>query len=205
MVRILTKLSIKTVIDLPGVGENLQDQPNTELIFTGNVNVTGYTTYATFGTADDSFGLDRAALTDATAANLTQYDQAIASASNAGLNATAIEQVLRIQHDQMFTKNVTIGETVTLSALGYIGTAHWPLLPFSRGSIHLGAVGEINRPVIDLQYFLVDFDMAQQVAIGKQAHAFWYSTPMGAYITGNVSADPGSDAEWVEYIERSCG
>lgn len=201
MLRILTTLGIDTVIDLPGVGDNLQEQPNTNLIFTAKLNVTGYATYATFGTADDIFGSDRAALADATAANLTKYAQAVVSASNVGLNATATEQVLRVQHDLVFSKNVTIGETITLSAPGLVATAHWLLLPFSRGSVHLGRVGEINSPVIDPRYFLVDFDMALQVAIGKQAQEFWRSR---GYITSNYSADPASDAEWVEYIEHLC-
>lgn len=203
--RILAKLNVETVIDLPGVGENLQEQPNSVLGFSSNLSVTGYPTYATFGTADDIFGPYRAGLADETAANLTHYARKIASASGAGLNATAIEQVLRIQHDLMFAKNVTIGETVTVSASGgFFATAHWLLLPFSRGSVHLDAVGDINRPVIDPRYFLVDFDLTLQIAIGKQAHAFWHSAPMSGYITGNFTADPASNEEWAAYIRNSC-
>lgn len=200
----LSDLGIDTIINLPGVGENLQEQPNSDLLFTANFTVAGIAPYATFGTADDIFGSERSALADQTRGNLTQYAQAIASASNTGLNTTAIEQVLRVQHDLMFTKNVTISETITLSILGYFLSAHWLLLPFSRGSVHLRGCDQINNPAIDPRYFLIDFDMTQQVRIGQQAQKFWQSPPMSEYITGDVLGAFTSDEEWVEFIENSC-
>lgn len=204
MTSVLSDLGIETIIDLPGVGENLQEQPNTALVFTGSVNVTGYPPYVTFATADDIFGQERSAFAEATKSNLTEYAQAIASASDAGLNASAIEHVLQIQHDLMFTKNVTIGETITLGIGEEFLTSHWLLLPFSRGSVHLRASDQVNNPEIDPRYFLIDFDMEQQIGIGKQARKFWQSSPMSNYITGNVSGVPASDAEWVDFIESSC-
>lgn len=204
MTSILSNLGIETIIDLPGVGENLQEQPNTALIFTGNLNVTGYPPYATFATADDIFGTERSAFAEATKSNLTEYAQAIASASNVGLNVSAIKQVLQIQHDLMFTKNVTIGETVTLAIGEDFVTSHWLLMPFSRGSVHLRASYQKNTPAIDPGYFLIDFDMTQQIGIGQQAQKFWHSSPMSQYITGNVTGIPASKEEWVDFIKNSC-
>jgi choline dehydrogenase len=54
----LKGLGIETRIDLPGVGENLQDQPNVPLLYTGTLNVSGYSPYATFVTASQLFGDD---------------------------------------------------------------------------------------------------------------------------------------------------
>jgi choline dehydrogenase len=54
----LQQLGIKMRIDLPGVGENLQDQPNVPLLYTGNLNVSGTAPYATFLTAAQLFGQD---------------------------------------------------------------------------------------------------------------------------------------------------
>lgn len=204
MISVLSGLGIDIVVDLPGVGENLQEQPNTALYFTSNVSTADYAPYATFATADDIFGPDKTVLADETGQNLLEYAHAIASASSAGLNSTAIEQILRIQHDLIFNKNVTIGETVTLAVGGYLLTAHWLLLPFSRGSVHLRAVDQVSHPAIDPRYFLIDFDMTQQVGIGHQAQKFWQSPPMSDYLTGNVSGIPASDEDWVEYIETSC-
>lgn len=201
---VLSNLGIDTMIDLPGVGENLQEQPNTNLFFTSSLNVSEIVPYATFATADDIFGAERSAMAEATKGNLTEYARAIASASNTGLNTTAIEQVLQIQHDLMFTKNVTISETIVIAALGFLVTTHWEVSPFSRGSVHLAAKGQINTPVIDPRYFLIDFDMTQQIKIGDQAREFWQSAPMSDYITGNVSGVPASDEQWAQYIQSSC-
>ncbi|KAJ4391528.1 hypothetical protein N0V93_005146 [Gnomoniopsis smithogilvyi] len=200
---VLSELGIDIVVDLPGVGENLQEQPNTALVFTANLDTAGYAPYATFATADDVFGSEKLALADVTKGSLKGYAQTIAAASNAGLNTTAIEQILRIQHDLIFNQNVTIGETITLAAGGYFVTSHWLLLPFSRGSVHLRASDEANLPVIDPRYFLIDFDMTQQVGIGHQAQKFWQSSPMSDYLTGNVSGIPASDVDWVKFIEGS--
>ncbi|KAK7728748.1 hypothetical protein SLS53_009376 [Cytospora paraplurivora] len=54
--QILESLGVDTIIDLAGVGENLQEQPNNDILFSGALNVTGSTTYATFGTAEDIYG-----------------------------------------------------------------------------------------------------------------------------------------------------
>lgn len=141
-----------------------------------------------------------------TEAKLGGYATAVATASNSSLNTTALEQVYRVQHDLMFSKNITLGETLTIyfEDYGYFLSAYWLLFPFSRGSVHLSKASQTNKPVIDPRYFLVDFDMDQEVAIGKQAHTFWHTSPMGDYITVNVTADPTTDAEWVDYIANSC-
>lgn len=52
----LRGLGIETRIDLPGVGENLQDQANVPLLYTGNLNISGTSPYATFLMASQLFG-----------------------------------------------------------------------------------------------------------------------------------------------------
>ncbi|KAF7174640.1 hypothetical protein CNMCM6106_000224 [Aspergillus hiratsukae] len=54
----LKGLGIEPRIDLPGVGENLQDQANVPLLYTGTLNVSGSSPYATFVTASQLFGDD---------------------------------------------------------------------------------------------------------------------------------------------------
>lgn len=198
------------MIDLEGVGEHLQDQPNIAIYFYGTLNTSGYGTYTTFGTAADLFGANVSAVAASTEASLADYAQAVAAASSGGLNTTALEEIYRVQHDLMFAKNVTLGETLTtyFASYGFFLSSLWLLLPFSRGSVHLNqtknSTSQSSQPVIDPQYFLVDFDMEQEVAIGMQAHRFWHTSPMGDYITANVSADPATNAEWVEYITNAC-
>lgn len=193
-----------TIVDLPGVGENLQEQPNSNLVFEGKLNVTGYATYATFGNAEDLFGPEKVVVSDDVSAKLTMYAESTASGSRGGLDASAVERVLRLQHDLIFNKGVTIGETITASYSGSLLTAWWCLLPFSRGRVHLASLDEFNSPSIDPQYFLADIDMTTQIAIGKQAQSFWHTNPIAEVVTRNLTADPGSDDEWAEYIANTC-
>jgi choline dehydrogenase len=65
--------------------------------------------------------------------------------------------LLSIQHDLIFKKNVTMAEILVGSADILVMSNYWILLPFSRGSVHLGSVDEINTPVCDPRFFLVDF------------------------------------------------
>lgn len=203
--RVLQDLGIDTVIDLPGVGENLQEQPNSNILFSGTLNATGTgTTYATFGTAEDIFGSNKSVIAASTYENLPRYAQLIASASHNMVNVSALEQVFRIQYDLIFSKNVTISETLTDNTSGDFVSVWWCLLPFSRGSVHLGSVGQVDQPVIDPRYFLAEIDMAMQVAIGKQARTLWHTDPVDAYVVANLTADPTSDEDWAQYIANTC-
>jgi choline dehydrogenase len=166
--------------------------------------VTGYATYATFANADHLFGAEQAAVSSDVSSKLTAYAEYAASGSHGGLNASALEQILRIQHDLIFNKNVTIGETITASFSGYLLTAWWCLLPFSRGSVHLASIDSYDSPMIDPQYFVADIDLTTQVAIGKHAQSFWHSRPVADIAVRNLTADPASDEEWAEYITNTC-
>lgn len=202
--RILESLGVATIIDLAGVGENLQEQPNNDLLFSGALNVTGSTTYATFGTAEDIYGHNKSVIAASTNASLARYAKLVAAASHNGVNATALEKIYRIQHDLIFSKNVTISETLTYGSAGLLLSAWWSLLPFSRGSVHLGSVHQIDQPVIDPRFFLADIDLVTQIAIGKQAQVFWNTGSVGGYVLSNLTANPGTDEEWAQYIINSC-
>lgn len=203
--RILDSLGIDTVIDLPGFGENLQEQPNSNILYSGTLNATGNgTTYVTFGTAEDMFGSNKSMVAASTYENLPRYAQSVASASQYRVNVSALKQVFRIQHDLIFFKNVTISETLTDYTSEFFLSVWWCLLPFSRGSVHLGSVGQMDEPVIDPRYFLADIDMTMQIAIGKKARRFWKTDPVEAYVVANLTIDPTSDEEWAQFIASTC-
>lgn len=171
-------------------------------MYLGNLSVDGYATYGVFGTAADLFGASKSAWAASIKANLSQYAESIVSASNDGLNLTAVEKILAVQHDLIFHENVTIAEVIVSYSEGYFLGAFWPLLPFSRGSVHLGA--KDDRPVIDPRYFLADFDMAVNIALGEQVQRFWHTEPIGEYIYANVTAEPSTDEAWADFIAESC-
>ncbi|GAP89632.1 putative glucose oxidase [Rosellinia necatrix] len=207
---LLSKLGIKPKIDLPGVGEYLQEQPNTALVYSGTQNVSGFAPYATFSTAGDLFGDETPAIKASTSAQIPGWAEKVVAASNGAVKAANVEKLFRIQHDLIFEKNVTIGETLTAIFGGeFLVSAMWLLLPFSWGSVHLTSVDAINAPAIDPKYFLVDFDLDVQIGLGRTAQKFWNTEPVSDIVGARVSPTDddvplnATDEQWAGYISDS--
>ncbi|KAI1463290.1 putative GMC oxidoreductase [Daldinia caldariorum] len=196
---------IETRIDLPGVGEHLQDQPNVVLEYSSNVNLTGTAPYATFATAEDIFRERTSAVKEATHAKLSEWAQKVSDANNGAIGAHRIEKIFRIQHGLIFKENVTIAETLTSASGDILLSAFWPTLPFSRGSVHLKSV-EDNDPAIDPEYFLIDFDFAIQTELGRLSQDVWYTDPIRDVVVGylvpgdDVLPRNATDAQWATFI-----
>ncbi|KAI0446069.1 GMC oxidoreductase [Xylaria telfairii] len=203
---LLNNLGIETLIDLPGVGEYLQEQPNTVLIYNNAKNIAGFAPYATFSTAQDMFGDETSAIKASTSAQIPDWAKKVADASIGAVEAANVEKLLRIQHDLIFEKNVTIGESLTAMTQDYFITAYWLLLPFSWGSVHLTSVDAINAPAIDPKYFLIDFDLDVQIGLGRLAQRFWHTKPVGDLVgSGVMPTDDqlplnATDEQWSSYI-----
>lgn len=204
--RLLNKLGIDTKIDLPGVGEYLQEQPNTAVVYYSQENMTGSAPYATFSTAEDLFGDETSAIKASTLANLPAWAETVAAASNGAADATKVEKLFRIQHDLIFEKKVTLGETLTATYGGFLVSAMWLLLPFSWGSVHLTSADAINAPAIDPKYFLVDFDLTVQTGLGRTAQKLWHTKPLSDHVAGAVMPTEdvvplnATDEQWKRYI-----
>ncbi|KAI0527870.1 GMC oxidoreductase [Xylaria bambusicola] len=183
---LLSSLGIKTQIDLPGVGEYLQEQPNTAIGYTFSQNISGTAPYATFSTAKDMFGDEVSSIEATTSAQIPAWAEKVASASNGGVDVAKVEKLFRIQHDLIFKQNVTIGETLTAIYSGAVVSAWWLLLPFSWGSVHLTSAEAINAPAIDPRYFSVDFDLDVQIGLGRIAQEFWHTKPIGEFRGASV-------------------
>ncbi|KAF4201756.1 hypothetical protein CNMCM8927_001085 [Aspergillus lentulus] len=207
----LRGLGIETRIDLPGVGENMQDQPNVPLLYAGNLNISGTSPYATFVTASQLFGEDVEDIAAATLSSIPTWAESLASSSKSNLNRSAIQHILILQHALIFKSNVTIAEILTSASGTILLSAFWLLLPFSRGSVHLSSTDEkdINAPSIDPNFFQVDFDLQTEMAIGKLAQSFWEQesvkslspVPMpGRGLEGNAT-----DPQWTAFIKETFG
>ncbi|TRX94894.1 hypothetical protein FHL15_004355 [Xylaria flabelliformis] len=204
---LLKKLGIETLIDLPGVGEYLQEQPNTILLYSTAYNTSGSAPYATFSTAQDLFGSKTSAMKASTSAQIPDWAKKVVAASNGGVKEANVEKLLRTQHDLIFNKNVTIGESLTTISGGALISAMWLLLPFSWGSVHLTSVDAINTPAIDPRYFLVDFDLDVQIGLGRQAQRLWHTEPISNIVGDGLSPVGGAlpplnatDEQWTQYI-----
>lgn len=211
----LDKLGVKTKVDLPGVGENMIEQPLAAIGYSGDLpDTTGTTTpFGLFVNAQDVFGDQTSSIAASTRANLTDWAAQVSAANGGIVDADALLKVYEVQHDLIFKHNVTIGEILTVFAVlpGYTFTGNviWPLLPFSRGSVHLKSLDAINDPVIDPKYLLADFDLTTMTGVGRVAQSLFYQAPFGDLITGNVL--PGdsvlprnaTDEQWQSMLETT--
>lgn len=162
---LLASHNITTLVDLPGVGENLQDKPQAMLMYsaadssTNPFNITDVAPYVTFLNAHDLLGDSFAEVEAQTAASLPAWASTISAANN--VNASATETILRIQHDLIFALNSSFAEveTTIAAAAGFYVSVFWPTQPFSRGSVHIAPTTSANsslpEPEIDPKYLCV--------------------------------------------------
>ncbi|RFU80823.1 glucose oxidase [Trichoderma arundinaceum] len=208
---ILSKFDIDTVVDSPGVGENMIDQPNMALTYSTKGSFPGYAPYATFVNASSLFGSNVDSVAASTKDSLSRWAQQLSDDTGGALSAEAIEQWFQVQHDLIFQKDVTIAEILSTASGTTAISAYWDVLPFSRGSVHLSSANAINSPAINPRFVSVDFDLAVQVAIGRLSTVFW-STPLISAIV-DVEVNPNStvippnatDAQWESFTRNSIG
>jgi choline dehydrogenase len=185
---LLEKTGIKTIVDLPGVGENLVDQPNTSFMFKAREDLHGSNPFVSFQTAADLFGPDLESIATKTARDLGVWAKEVAALNPGGPSAAVLERKFRVQHDLIFKNNVTISEIFTSAHHGVVVSTAATLLPFSRGSIHILPGNDDHTmpdlPVIDTNFLSVEFDLETQVASGRLAARLSTTQPLADLATG---------------------
>ena len=202
---------VDVVVDLPGVGENLLDQPISIMAYQGNFVVEGYSPYSTFATAYDLFGNETENIAEESKNKIAEWAQQVVDGSRGALRSSSVEKLMRSQHDLIFSKNVTLSEVVLAAQGNRFGSSHWELLPFSRGRIHMGSEG-IENPKLDPRFLAADFDVTTQTAIAKLVRKFYTSKAMSE-ITGaqlepspdDVPPENATDEQWEAFVRGQAG
>lgn len=209
---LLRNNGIDVVVDLPGVGENLIDQPLSIMAYKGSFQVEGYSPYSIFATAQDLFGDDTQAVADESKAKITEWAKQVVDGSHGALKTSVVERLMQSQHDLIFSKNATLGEIVIAAQGDRFGSSHWELLPFSRGRIHIGPDGDIEKPALDPRFLATDFDVATQSAIAKLVRRFYTSKPMQGLATTQLEPKPedvppedATDEQWAAWVRSKAG
>jgi choline dehydrogenase len=209
----LSKYSIETIINLPSVGENLQDQINVLVAGSTNQTFSGYPPFATFVNATDLFGSNTTEVYKSVLSQLPSYAESIAKTSKNALHAPAQEILLRSQIDLIFNKLVPVAEFLTVPnsspTSSIIGSVFWGLLPFARGSVH-GAGENINSPpAINPNFFMMEWDHKLQVAAARLARKSLSTFPLRGLI--DVEIVPGaavpanaSNEVWLSWMKGHC-
>jgi choline dehydrogenase len=199
-------------VSLPGVGENLQDQPNLLLLNYNKANVTGSTPYSTFITAADLFGRNAFKIAADAKRNLGAWASEISNASDNAVSAEALQHVLSIQHNLAFGREVPSSELLT-GAAAFPGVesallvALWPLIPFSRGTVHIASSDPLQPPAIDPRFFQLDIDLKWAVETARLARRLWETEPMKALVGLAIVPSPkedAPDAEWEVFVKDIC-
>ncbi|KAE8444567.1 hypothetical protein EG329_014491 [Mollisiaceae sp. DMI_Dod_QoI] len=206
---VLEKHGITVKVDLPAVGENLQDQPNTSLVFSTNSTFNGSIVYVAYGVMSDFFREWDTNLDTHT------YAETVSKTLNNTIPASSLEYLFNIQH-RLLRQGVPNAEIIMETSLNLgagpselLLSAFWLLMPFSRGNVHISSTDPKAYPQINPNFFLVDFDLQVQIAIAKWSRNFWATEPMRSLITMEISPgysvlpENATDAEWAEWVKTT--
>ncbi|KAK1671888.1 GMC oxidoreductase [Colletotrichum godetiae] len=204
---VLKQHGIKTVVNLPTVGENLQDQMNNGLSFDmKNMSIDGTLTTVAYPTVahvfDDAEGV-AAQIKEA----LPAYAAKVASINGNVTRASDLLEFFQLQWSLIFESQIPIAEVLVNAGSGSWSSEYWGLLPFARGSVHIGS-NSTSRAVINPNYFMLDWDLLEQVEIAKYIRKLYSTAPFSTYAGTEtrpgadvVAADADDVEGWESYIK----
>lgn len=209
---ILTEFSIPTKIDLPAVGENLQDQTTLAVIASSTKNYTGVPVFVAHASLQDLFGNQTTDVYQQTLAKIPDYAAQIAASNGGSSTAATQELILKSQLDLLMDSNTPTSEIVPLALANAIGGVFWPLQPFSRGSVHIASANASIPPAIDARFLSIDFDGQVAVATAKFVREMLITAPVSDIVNATtiqpsfeeVPAD-ASDEVWLKWLTTSGG
>ncbi|KAJ5746209.1 hypothetical protein N7520_011391 [Penicillium odoratum] len=205
---ILSKYGIETKIDLPTVGENLQDQMNNGLAYDSKINYTKSADYVAYPSAEQLFA-NATAVGAQLLRKLPAYAAQVASANGNVTRAADIERFFKIQWDLIFESGIPVAE-ILLEPSGYTyDTEYWGSVPFSRGNIHISSADPTAPATIDPKYFMLDFDLHAQVEAARFIREIFKTEPF-ADMAGNETS-PGfstvavssGDEGWSSFLKSN--
>ncbi|KAK8076755.1 Glucose oxidase [Apiospora phragmitis] len=203
---ILAAAGIQSVVDLPTVGENLQDQANNGLKFgiANNFTETDKNAYVAYPTAEQVFGKDKQ----------------VASVNGNVTKAADLEKFFTMQYDLIFGADQPnpIAEVLLYQQDGVWDSEYWGLLPFSRGNLHVTAANTSTTKAtgakINPNFFMLDWDTTQQVGAANFIRRMYGTAPFKDVVgpedtpsTKTVPADADNNekamGDWLKQNYRS--
>lgn len=207
---ILSPLGISSVVDLPTVGKNLQEQTMNSVGAKGN----GFNTGGK-GPADaiaypniyQLFGSQASAMVQEIQSSLGSW---ASSQANSALSANALQQIYQIQAGLIINSSAPVVELFYDTGFpADIGIDMWQLLPFSRGSVQVTSNNSFGAPKVTVNYFSVPYDLSVQIAGARLSRRIIASPPLSSLSEGETvpgfstvpnNTNWGSDAAWTDWI-----
>lgn len=212
---LLEALNISVVVDLPGVGLNLQDQPGTSLsalltqaAAANSSLVDGHSLFApliALANINDLFDSATNGTTDGLYSGLSERAEA-AVAAGALANIEGATGLLKRAIDLIVNDKQPIAELVGESYPSVLTAIFWPLIPLSRGHMHINSSHPFGRPVITPRFFTDEFDVDTGVRLAKKARSLFQTETFEDIVQVVELNGPSSNAtesEWVEWLKET--
>ncbi|KUI57771.1 Glucose oxidase [Cytospora mali] len=212
----LNALGIDTVIDLPGVGQNVQDHLSAALLYPLQNSADGPPSEITGDAKTDSFVQSAVAYINLTTLVGSESESILANLRNnvatavnsydipdtvkQGYNATYLSQV-----NNVYDSSVGLVEILFADIYGTINIQVALQQPLSRGSILINSNDPFNGPTIDPGYLSQDIDLH----LLREGHKL--ARRIGSAMSGTLGAEtsPGSsvsdDDSWNSWIKQNAG
>lgn len=207
---ILNQHGISPKVNLSSVGENLQDQTNNGLSYEGNEFWLGLPTFSVLPSADQIYGDDTSRIASEISSSLADYAKNVSSASNGAVEEANVLAALQLQHDLVFKSQVPFTEIVLLPIGHSFSSEYWPLLPFSRGNIHIQSADPSKPPAINPNFFMFQSDLKAQIAVAKFIRKAFMTAPLKDFVGQEYAPgtehvpENASDAVWESWIKSNC-
>lgn len=207
---VLGQHGIPVRVNLTTVGENLQDQTNNALSWAGVDIITGLATFSVLPSVDQLYGNNATALAASVKSQLASYARNVAQASNGAVREADLLEAFTLQYDLIFKSQVPYTEIVLSPSGQSFAVEYWPLLPFSRGSVHIRSANASDLPVINPNYFQFAQDAEAQTTVARYIRKALATAPLSGLVDEEVS--PGlevlpanaSSSSWDSWIKAHC-
>ena len=172
----------------------------------GDLNFTGAGPYVVYANVSDI--IDDYAILEGVS-NVSSWAKIVSKANNGYVKAAALENIFEIQHKLVFEDLVPDAEIIVTASSSNIVIAHWGLMPFSRGSVHIASPNPIEPPLIDPKYFLLNADLVIQTAIARFSRSILCTRPLSKLVQQELA--PGltqvpynaTTSQWTDFVKSA--
>jgi choline dehydrogenase len=212
---LLDSLKITKIVHLPGVGMNLQDQPGASLSAfiadsaASDPSLVGkhgiFAPVVALADIDDIFGPVEALLVAESLKSGVRGRAEAAVAAGVLANIDGATEIYRRATDLIVAKKQPIAEVICESDSSALRTILWPLMPLSRGHIHINSSDPFARPVITPRFFTDDYDVKTTLYTAKKAQSMYQTDAFKSIFRAFNPNEPGvdtTDEEWVAWLKK---
>lgn len=207
---ILRKYDIPVMVNISTVGENLQDQTNNGLAYQGTEFWLGSPTFSVLPSANQIYGKNVSNVASYINSSMAEYAKVVSNSSNGAVHEANILAAFKLQYDLIFESQVPFAEIVLLPIADSFSAEYWPLLPFSRGSIHIKSADASMPASINPNYFMFNQDLDAQVDVARFIRKAFTTAPLSDFVGDEYSPgmdnlpDSAPDSQWQDWVKSNC-